>query len=265
MLVSSVHKRHPVPDGPNRDAAMDQPDLPEIPRRDLMTTQEYAYLRLRNAVMVGALRPGTALTFRGLAEQLTLSPTPVREALRRLSSEGAIEVLGNRRLRVPPMTSGRFEELVQLRIALEIHAATRAFPYLSDKVIDQLSEMDASMDTALAARDLDALTRFNQQFHKVLYSLNPDQAVIPLIESLWLQLGPFQRQVIEHIDQVSAEDHHKEMLSAMRARALSALCAAIEADVHDGSIREGRKMLESTHQDMESLDLSRFGAAPLTT
>lgn len=222
---------------------MDQPDLPEIPRGDLMTTQEYAYLRLRNAVMVGALRPGTALTFRGLAEQLALSPTPVREALRRLSSEGAIEVLGNRRLRVPPMTPGRFEELVQLRITLETHAAMRAFPYISDNAIGALSELDARMDTALAMGDLDALTRFNQQFHRELYALNPDQAAIPLIESVWLQLGPFQRQVIEHIDQLATDDHHKEMLSAMRARALPALCIAIKADVHDGSIREGRRML----------------------
>ena len=48
---------------------MRQPELPEIPRSAMMTTQEYAYLRLRNAVMIGALPPGTALTFRGLAEQ----------------------------------------------------------------------------------------------------------------------------------------------------------------------------------------------------
>ena len=86
--------------------------LPEIPRADGMTTQDYAYYRLRNAVMVGALKPGTALTFRGLAEQFQLSPTPIREAVRRLSTENAIEVLGNRRLRVPEMTLGRFEELV---------------------------------------------------------------------------------------------------------------------------------------------------------
>ena len=223
---------------------MDQPDLPEIPRGDLMTTQEYAYLRLRNAVMLGAFRPGTALTFRGLAEQLALSPTPVREALRRLSSEGAIEVLGNRRLRVPPMTPGRFEELVQLRIALEIHAASRAFPYISDNAIKALTELDARMDAALARRDLDALTRINQQFHRTLYALNPDQAAIALIESVWLQLGPFQRQVLEHIRPLASDDHHKEMLAAMQARALPALRRAIEADVHDGSIREGRKMLD---------------------
>ncbi len=224
---------------------MDQPELPEIPRGALMTTQEYAYLRLRNAIMLGALKPGTALTFRGLADQLSLSPTPIREALRRLSSENAIEVLGNRRLRVPPMTPGLFEELVQLRIALEVHAAARALPYISDVAIEGLAALDDLMDQALARRDLDALTRFNQDFHKTLYALNPNQAVIPLIESVWLQLGPFQRQVLEHINPVTTDDHHKEMLLALRDRALPALCAAIEADVHDGSIRAGRLMLQA--------------------
>lgn len=224
--------------------AMIQPELPQIPRDAAMTTQEYAYLRLRNAVMLGALRPGTALTFRGLAGQLGLSPTPIREAVRRLSSESAIEVLGNRRLRIPEMTPGRFEELVRLRITLERHAATRAFPWLSDVAIAGLARIDDQMDAALAAGDLDGLTRLNQQFHKQLYGLNPDQAVIPLIESVWLQLGPFQRRAIEQLDALSVEDHHKEMLDAMRRRDLAGLSTAIARDVQDGSIRAGRRLLQ---------------------
>ena len=219
--------------------------LPEIPRTDGMTTQDYAYSRLRNAVMLGALKPGTALTFRGLAEQFQLSPTPIREAVRRLSTENAIEVLGNRRLRIPEMTLGRFEELVQLRIVLEIHAAERAMPYISDIIIEDLRALDDRMDSAIAERDLDALTRMNQDFHKRLYCLNPFQSVMPLIESLWLQLGPFQRQVIENIDTINVIDRHKEMLAAMRARDVLALCAAIESDIRDGSIRLGRQMLRS--------------------
>lgn len=210
-----------------------------------MTVQEHTYLRLRNAVMLGALPPGTALTFRGLAVQMKLSPTPIREALRRLSSENAIEVLGNRRLRVPEMTAGRFEELVRLRIALENHAAARAFPYITGAVIDTLTALDDAMDQALADRDLDALTQMNQEFHRTLYMLNPDQAVMPMIESMWLQLGPFQRQVLEHIDTLATADHHKEMLAAMRARDQRELCAAIRQDVNDGSFRAGRQMLQN--------------------
>lgn len=221
------------------------PDLPEIPRDPAMTTQEYAYLRLRGAIMLGALRPGTALTFRGLAETMGLSPTPIREAVRRLSSENAIEVLGNRRLRVPEMTQGRFEELVLLRIALETHAATRAFPWLSDIAIAGLVAIDDRMDAALAARDLDRLTVLNHEFHKLLYGLNPDQAAIPLIESVWLQLGPFQRRAIEHLEGAPTADRHKEMLAAMRARDLAALVAAIQHDVQDGSIRAGRRLFQA--------------------
>lgn len=234
-------------DLPHPKAQMTDFPLPEIPPAEGMTTQEHAYARLRNAVMVGALKPGTALTFRGLAQALGLSPTPIREAVRRLSTEKAIEVLGNRRLRVPQMTPGRFEELVELRVLLETHAAGRALPYLSEVVIDQLTALDDRMDAAIAAHDLDALTRMNQEFHKTLYALHPDQATIPLIESIWLQLGPFQRQVIEDIAAITMVDHHKEMLAAMRARDAAALRVALERDIHDGSIRAGRAMLASAH------------------
>lgn len=214
-----------------------------------MTVQDHAYHRLRNAVMLGAFPPGTSLTFRGLAQQLELSPTPVREAMRRLSSENAIEVLGNRRLRVPEMTLGRFEELVQLRVALETHAAERAFPYINDVVIGEMTALDDAMDVAIGTRDLDTLTSLNHDFHKLLYRLNPNQAVVPLIESVWLQLGPFQRQVIENIEQINVVDRHKELLDAMRRRDVVALATAIEADIRDGSIRSGRQMLKAAAQD----------------
>ncbi len=226
---------------------MTLPLCTDIPRSAATTTQEYAWARLRNAVLMGAIKPGTALTFRGLAQEFGLSPTPIREAVLRLSTENAIEVLGNRRLRVPEMTPGRFEDLVQLRVTLETHAAERAFPYISDQITAQMRALDDDMDGAIARRDLDALTRMNQDFHRTLYCLSPDHAVMPLIESIWLQLGPFQRQVIENIETINVIDRHKEMLAAMERRDLMALCAAIESDIRDGSIRQGRQMLRNRH------------------
>src|SRR5699024_6978978 len=98
-----------------------------------------------------------------------------------------IEVLGNRRLRIPEMTPGRFEELVRLRILLECHAAERALPYVSAVAVQGLEVVDTQMDQALAHHDHDALTMLNHEFHRMLYMLNPDQAVMPLIESIWLQ------------------------------------------------------------------------------
>jgi DNA-binding GntR family transcriptional regulator len=226
--------------------------LPDISAAEAMTTQDYAYARVHNAIMQGALEPGTALTIRGLADDLGLSQTPVREAVRRLSSENAIEVLGNRRLKVPEMSAGRFEELVLLRITLETHAAERSLPYVSDIVVNGMRKLDEEMESAIARNDIDLLTRLNQAFHRTLYCMNPDQTVMPLIESVWLQLGPFQRQVVENVKSYYAIDRHQELLAALDKRDLVTLNAALEGDIRDGILRAGRKLLRRRAADAET-------------
>ena len=212
-------------------AKADTLNVPEIAFGADRTTQEYVYARLRNAIMVGAIEPGAHLTMRGLAEALNLSPTPIREAVRRLSTEHALQILPNRRMTVPLMTLGRFEELVALRITLEVHAAERSVPYISDIIIEKMVA-------------LDTLTILNQDFHRMLYAVNPHQVCIPVIESVWLQLGPFQRQVLVRLNQVPGVDHHKQIINALRARDVVALGEAVKNDIREGISRSGRQILE---------------------
>ncbi|MGB7286551.1 MAG: GntR family transcriptional regulator [Salaquimonas sp.] len=218
-------------------------EIPDIPYGEDRTTQEYVYTRLRYAIMIGAISPGTKLTMRGLADAMELSPTPIREAVRRLSSEHAIEILHNRRIFVPNMTLGRFEELVALRTTLEIHAAERSLPYVSDIIIEKMISIDQKMDEDIADRDFDSLTIQNQKFHRTLYETNPNQVSMPAIESVWLQLGPFQRQVIENHKEFYKVDRHKEILMALRSRDAAALIIATESDIREGMSRSGRQML----------------------
>jgi len=221
------------------------PTIPETAANTEWTTQEYVYERLRHAIMVGAIQPGTDLTMRGLAEEMRLSTTPVREAVRRLSSENAVHVKENRRISIPDMTLGRFEELLELRVSLEAHAAERALPYISDIKIDRMTSLDVEMDNAVSENDWDRLTILNQDFHRTLYTVNPDQVTMPVIESIWLQLGPFQRQVIEHLEEFYKIDRHKEILSALRTRDSVTLINATKSDILETLSRAGRKLLEA--------------------
>ncbi|HEY9039797.1 MAG TPA: GntR family transcriptional regulator [Roseovarius sp.] len=221
-------------------------NIPDIPEMSGATTQEYVYERLRNAIMLGAIEPGTSLTMRGLADRLGLSPTPVREAVRRLSSEHAIQIKDNRRMTVPMMTPDRFEELVALRVAVEVHAADRALPYMSDIVIDKLTEIDDRMDRLVVEKDLDQLTLLNQAFHRTLYTVNPAQVSMPIVESIWLQLGPFQRQVITRLTEDYQIDRHKELLAALKTRDAAALGQAITDDIRDGVLKSGQNLLAMT-------------------
>ncbi len=215
-------------------------NIPEIEISTDSTSQEYAYLRLRNAIMVGAIPTGASLTMRGLAEQLNLSPTPIREALRRLNSESAIASQDNRRMLIPLMTKGRFEDLIATRITLECHAALRAIPYVSGVLIDKMRDTDTAMDRALEQHDYDVLTALNHDFHSILYCANPDHISMPLVESIWLQLGPFQREVISELDAFYQIDRHKQILAALDCRDADALLAAIQKDIEDGVAAAGR-------------------------
>ena len=205
-----------------------------ITRAQDLKTHQWVYQLLRNNLMCGRIEPGEPLTIRGLAEVLDVSPMPVREALHRLACEGAVEVKNNRRVIVPMMTAEKFSELCDLRILLETHAAAGALPYIKEEDIAKLERLDRKIDDAVEANDVDNISLCNQDFHRHLYCANPFQISVPLIESLWLQLGPFSRIAIAKLEKAYLVDRHGEALDALRQRNLFGLRQAIEADIRDG-------------------------------
>ena len=218
-------------------AVLSGPRLPEYHTGEDATSHEVAYRRLRHALMVGAIAPGDAITIQQLTDELGVSATPVREALRQLGSENALTMLKNRRIRVPEMTRARFDELVSLRCNLEVYAARQALAYVNNILIDELERIDFLMDDAVEAGDWEATVLLNQQFHSGLYLANPGQLVMPMIESLWLQLGPILRIAARRQREIYMIDHHKDILVALRANDGDRLATAIEADIRDGIAR----------------------------
>lgn len=209
-------------------------NITTITKTEDMGVNRWVYRSLRNAVMCGDVQPGVPLTIRGLAEKLDVSPMPVREALHRLSCEGAIHVKDNRRIVVPEMTAGKFKELHDLRIMLETYAAECALPYIRPEHIDELERLDEELDNIIEQQRVDEVTQANQTFHRCLYQLAPNQATFPMIESVWLQLGPFLRVVLGKLEETYHVDRHKEALDAIRKHNGFALKRAIEADIRDG-------------------------------
>lgn len=218
-------------------------NLPALEREPKETANQWVYRCLRHAVMVGLVPPGMALTIRDVAAVLGVSAMPVREALRRLSTEQALEVRDNRRIMVPQMTVSKFRELCELRIALECHAAERALPYVTPQRVEELAAIDRRVDVACAAGDREAVTTYNQEFHRFLYATNPNQVVMPLVESVWLQLGPFTRLALSRLKEFYQVDRHSEALAALRRQDPLSLRVAIEADIRDGITHVGTNEL----------------------
>jgi DNA-binding GntR family transcriptional regulator len=210
------------------------PTLP-MPDRDAgEPIHQWVFRGLRRAIMSGRFPPGQAVTIRGLAERMGVSAMPVREALRRLVAERALTLLDNRRVRVPVMTADRFDELLAARTALETEAAVRALPLIDGARLAELHRINAAIDTAVAADEGETVVEQNFLFHLTLYGARPDSVLVPLIESVWLQTGPFMRAALEDLPRQSADDHHAEALAAIAARDGGALRRAIRADIQTG-------------------------------
>ncbi|WP_428035961.1 GntR family transcriptional regulator [Amphritea sp.] len=203
-------------------------------RTESVTITQWVYQTLRNAVMYGEILPGRILTIRELAAILDVSPMPVREALRQLAAESALEIQGNRRVMVPKMTAMKFNELCEARIAIESHAAARALPYIDSDRLEQLRSLDSLIDQAQEEDNLGQISILNQSFHRSLYTANPHQVTLPLIESLWLQLGPFMRMATSELEEHYLVDRHNEAMSAIEKKDAYALQVAIAADIREG-------------------------------
>ena len=192
------------------------------------------YETLRAGLVGGRFVPGRAVTLRGLAEMLEVSPMPVRAAVTRLVAEGALALTATRRVSVPVMTPERFDELVRVRILLEGEAAERALPAIDTNRLAQIRAHDARLERCLAQADAEGYMQANHAFHFAIYSAVPSTVLLPVIENLWLQFGPFMRLVYERLDMIGLVDQHGRAIQAIEQGQGRELRAAIEADIGDG-------------------------------
>lgn len=202
---------------------------------------ELVYRRLRDRVLFGDLAPGQAVTIQGLVQDLGVGMTPVREALRRLTSEGALVFQGNRRICVPNLTVGDLEQLLQIRLALEPDLAARACDRCAPGDIDALEDIDTRLDAVIAAGDLPGYLRLNHEFHTTLYALARAEILSGLVGGLWLRFGPSLRIVLQGLEPQSP-DMHKAVLQALRAGDRGATAQALRQDVLQGMERVRRRL-----------------------
>jgi DNA-binding GntR family transcriptional regulator len=203
------------------------------------------YQELQTRFVTGRVMPGTALSTRGLALELGVSQMPVREALSRLAAEGAVEIRSKRRIVVPPMTTERFKDLLRCRELLEPEAAVAALPFMDTARLRQLRAVDDALGVALKTGDVTGYMQQNFAFHFTLYRAQPRRTMTQLIETLWLQFGPYMRVVYGRVGTSSLVDQHQLALRAIRDRDGARLKRAILADIRDGMGLIGKSGLEA--------------------
>lgn len=196
---------------------------------------ERVYRALRARILSGEMAPGDSVTLRGLAEELGVSMTPAREAVRRLVAERALSMTASGRVAIPQPGARRLEELFRARELLEPELAVRALESVNSATISRLRGIDADLGRHVAEGDAAGYVRANNCFHTTLYALADAPALMALVESVWLQTAPIMRQVYGRLGTAALADYHAAALTALTGRDPEALAYAIRQDVAQGA------------------------------
>ena len=210
----------------------------EAPTHDVraakLPAHENVYQTLRSQILFGEMAPGQPVTIQGLTDSLGAGMTPVREAIRRLISDGALIFQGNRRVSVPVLSLDDLDQLIFVRKTIESDLARRAAQRVTPEVIAQLEQIDTQLDTAISNGDVEGYLRRNYQFHALLYAQARAPILVDFADRLWLRFGPSLRVVCGRFGTQSLPDRHKDLLDALTARDIDAAALAMADDVEQG-------------------------------
>lgn len=195
---------------------------------------DQVYRALRTQIMHGDIQPGAALTLRGIGQTFGVSMTPAREAVRRLVAEGALSMTSSGRVATPELSNERIEELASIRALLEPELASRALPRAHMALIERMEGINGKVGHAATTHDASSYIRLNLEFHRALYLRAQAPAMLALIETVWLQMGPIMGKLYRKLHRSGPPHHHRLIIAALRAGDEPSLRLAVRSDVTQG-------------------------------
>jgi DNA-binding GntR family transcriptional regulator len=183
-----------------------------------VTKSDYAYTRLREGVLSGEFAPGTVLNQASLAKTIGISTTPLREALRRLKSEGLVELDAHRDARVSSLTAEEARDLLEVRRSLDPLAVGLAAERRTKDDIRAMRQAAIGLEPLVTNPTVDDLVA-HRAFHVALYVASHNDLLVSTLDALWDKADRYRRLGLEAVRSQAERDQkareHTELLDAV--------------------------------------------------
>ena len=194
------------------------------PAAESKPIRDVAYERLKHAIVTGELPAGSRIVETVYAEQLHISRTPLREALRKLERDGLVEYVLRHGVVVRAFTVADIEEIFTIRNAMMLLILPSVVERVTAKDIAELRVLLSEMDVAQKEEDCDALATFNRAFHSKIEHLTDKKRIIRVIDDQEEYITRFSAVTIASIVRRSkAHQEHHEMVDLLEKRDLEGL------------------------------------------
>lgn len=189
--------------------------------------------KLRQDIIGGRLKPGQRIIITEAAKEFGLSEIPVREAIRKLESEGFVQFTPHVGAVVSTIDEREFLEIYLIRIELEVLATKLAVEHITPAVIERLTQLIERADTAIEQNEHEKLGPLNKDFHLTIYRAAPYPYLIKLIMDLWDKFELTQ-SVFAYVPKraVPSWDEHKKIVEALKNKNSAAASRFVREQKH---------------------------------
>ena len=183
------------------------------------TKNEAIYDMLRKEILQARIKPGEKIVVSDLSKKIGVSEIPIREAVKKLESEGFLTVMPHVGITVSKLDPDEVVEFYLIRIELESLASRLATPHISQEDIEYLTKKNQEMKSALQRNDPEMLATLNKQFHLKIYAAAKRPHLYKLIADLWDKVS-WIRSVFFLAPQIALDSlkEHAEIIEAIRKK-----------------------------------------------
>ncbi|WP_343345324.1 GntR family transcriptional regulator [Terrisporobacter petrolearius] len=180
--------------------------------------RDVVFENLRTAILEGNLKAGQRLMEVQLAEQLGVSRTPIREAIRKLELEGLVVMLPRKGAYVANMSFKDLIDVLEIRASLEGLAASLASERLRDEDIVELERVAKEFEKSVRETDIDNVLKKDVEFHEKIFLMANNKKLYHLITSLWEQVHRFRVTYVSNYEaSLSLVDEHNRILESIKS------------------------------------------------
>jgi len=189
------------------------------PEEYVPTAADFVYRHLRAQIFAKKRQPGDRLTEEAIAQELNVSRTPVREAIRRLTSEGLATLIPNAGARLANPSKKEIMDTYELREYLECLAARKAAVNITDEQADTLQRTIDEEEQIFAARNFEAYLDVNNRFHRTLAAGSGNAVLSEFVGNLLARTCVYMIFYDSFFDMSTnpSLDEHRALLKALLA------------------------------------------------
>jgi DNA-binding GntR family transcriptional regulator len=216
------------------------------------TKSDFAYTTVRNRILGHSYGPGTTLNQAMLARELGISTTPLREALRRLESEGLVELDAYRDARITGLSAEEARDLLEVRRALDPLAASLAAERRGASDIAEMRAALAALKPLPNEPDVAELVA-HRRFHRAIYRASHNELLISTLDGLWDKadryrlIGLQERRSEEERDEKVAE--HRGLLDSVVSGDTSGAAAVMLRHIQGSLGAKAASRLAAAHSE----------------